>query len=334
MRWLIPLAILAIGCGDPEKDDTDTPEGDTDTDTDADTDTDTDTDADTDTDVDLDSVTLTASATELSTRETVDFTLVANYGDGTQEDITAEAVFNSGDDEVLYFYTATEGQPLDGGTVEVTGSYGGLDDSVEISIELALATSGDLVINELLADATVDGDPNADGSTDSVEDEFVEIANLAGVSVDLGGVTIVENDWSTYLPRHTFAEGTVLKAGEAIVVFGGGDVSNMSADNVSYVTADNEDPGTQYGLSLLDSGETVRLVAADGKETITSLAYGSASIDGTVPSASDESITLDPDVSGDTYVLHSEATDSSGSFTPGTYVDGSAFPGPDGVYGG
>jgi hypothetical protein len=344
MRMLIPLFLLglSIGCGEDPKDDTAPPEGDTDTDTDADSDTDadgdtdadTDADTDTDTDVDLESVTITATVTTVSSRDTVTFGLMGSYDDGSEVDVTDVASFASSDDGVLSFYQPYVGQPLDAGTVTVTGSYEGFEDSVDVTVELALATAGDLVINELLADATVDGDPNGDGSTDAVEDEFIEIANASGVSVDLGGVTIVENDWSTYLPRHTFAEGTLLPAGGAVVVFGGGDVSAMSAANVQFFTADNDDPGTPYGLSLLDAGETVKLMAADGKTTIASVSYGTASFDGSVPAGQDESITLDPDVSGTDYVEHSEATGASTDFSPGTFIDGGEFPSPASVFGG
>jgi hypothetical protein len=256
------------------------------------------------------------------------------YTDGSEVDVTDVAAFASGDDAILALYEPYVGQPLDAGTVTITGTYEGLDDTVDVTVEVAAATTGDLVINELLADATVDGDPNADGSTDSVEDEFIEIANLVGVSVDLGGVTIVENDWSTYLPRHTFAEGTTLKAGEAVVVFGGGDVSALTADNVLFLTADNDDPGTPYGLSLLDAGESVRLMAADGKTTIDNVAYGTASLDGSVPAGQDESITLDPDVTGTDWLEHSGATDAAGSYSPGTHANGDAFPGYALIYGG
>ncbi len=336
MRWLIPLAILAIGCGDKPDDDTAPPEGDTDTDTDADSDTDadgdTDADTDTDTDVDLESVTITASVETLTTRETVTFGLMGLLTDGSETDVTDVAGFASSDAAVLAFYQASVGQPLDGGTVTVTGSYEGLEDSIEISVELAAAMAGDLVINELLADATVDGDPNNDGSTDAVEDEFIELANASGVTVDLSGVTIVENDWSTYLPRHTFAAGTVLPAGGAVVVFGGGDVSDMSADNVQFFTADNDDPGTPYGLSLLDAGETVRIMAADGKTAIDSVSYGTASFDGSVPAGQDESITREPDVTGTSFVQHSAAIGSTGVYSPGSYADGSAFPSPADVF--
>ena len=329
MRWLIPLAILAIGCGDKPDDDTAPPDGDTDTDTDADTDADS--DSDTDTDVTLESVTISATVETLTTRDTVTFGLMGVYTDGSELDVTDLAGFASGDDTILAFYDPIVGQPLNGGTVSVTGSYEGVEDAVDVTIELAMAVAGDLVINELLADATVDGDPNGDGSTDAVEDEFIEIANLSGVAVDLGGVTVVENDWSTYLPRHSFAEGTLLPAGSAVVVFGGGDVSGMSTDNVQFFAADNDDPGTPYGLSLLDSGETVSLMAADGKTSIDHVSYGTASFDGSVPAGEDESITLSPDVDGIDWMAHT-ATGATEAYSPGTFADGGPFGGPDTVY--
>ncbi len=81
-------------------------------------------------------------------------------------------------------------------------------------------------------------DPNGDGSTDSTEDEFLEVANVA---LALGGVTIIELDFP-FAPRHTFPDGTTLGAGESIVVFGGGDVSELVETSVQFVTAENGDP--------------------------------------------------------------------------------------------
>ena len=111
------------------------------------------------------------------------------------------------------------------------------------------------------------------GSLEGTEDEYIELANIADATVDLSGVTIFENDLPD-LARHTFADGTVLKAGEAIVVFGGGDASALSADNASFVVANNEDSGLQYGLALRNDGDRVTLLAIDGVTVITELGYG------------------------------------------------------------
>ena len=102
---------------------------------------------------------------------------------------------------------------------------------------------------------------------------------------------------------------------------------------VNYVVANAEDPGLQYGLSLADSGERVSLLAADKDQTvICEVAYGDSDPDGTNDSISDASLVLSPDVWGTSYTHHSYAADSTGDYSPGTYVDGSAFPGPDGRY--
>ena len=165
---------------------------------------------------------------------------------------------------------------------------------------------------------------------------------MADATIDLSGVYIIESDFSTGLPRHIFRgddedntdgdERTILRAGEAIVVFGGGDVSNLSEANVQFVVANAEDPGLQYGLSMADAGEHIELLASDAKTVIAEMAYGDADPDGDNPSVSDASLVLEPDVWGTAYVHHEDASGSTGLFSPGTYVDGSAYPGPDGRY--
>ena len=62
-----------------------------------------------------------------------------------------------------------------------------------------------------------------------------------------------------------------------------------------------------------------------GTTTITSLVYGDG---GDASAVQDASVTLDPDVTGKVYVDHSGL--KGGDYSPGTYSDGGAFPGPDG----
>ena len=333
MRWLFLVCLFAlVACGDDKE--TGEPEADTDTDTDTDMDTDADADSDTDTDTDADTdftLTVESSLESLTTRQTVNFTLIATYSSGSETDVTNEATFTSDDPSILLLQD-NEGQPLDEGSVAVSGAWGGEEASLDLTINLSAPTEGDLVFNEILADATVDGDPNGDGETDRVQDEFVEIANASGVAVDLSGLMIAESWYQVYNPRHTFAEGSKLKAGEAIVVFGGGDVSNLSEENVQFLVVENADPGEEYGLALDDDGDTVYLYAADETTILASVSFGFASPDGSVPAATDESIVLSPDVTGSEYVAHSDASGSS-MYSPGTYADGSGFPGVDGVFG-
>ena len=158
--------------------------------------------------------------------------------------------------------------------------------------------------------------------------QVASVADLARLFWPLYGVT--DQDFPG-LPRHTFAAGTMLRAGEAIVVFGGGDVSGLSVDNASFVTAENDDPGTDNMLALTDAGDRITVAAPDGT-TLATLAWGTADLSGTVPAVSDASLTLSPDVTGTDYVDHS--TVSSADYSPGTLSTGAEFEGPDGVYGG
>jgi hypothetical protein len=219
-------------------------------------------------------------------------------------------------------------QPIDAGSTTIGASYGGFDLSGTVSVTVVPATNADLVFNEVLADGTVAGDPNGDGTNDPVEDEYVEIANVSRVTVDLSGCTIAEDDFGNALPRHTFASGTILRAGEAIVVFGGGDVGTLSGRHVTFVVADNEDNALQYGLSLNNEGERVNLYDPTGG-LLTTFAYGAG---GDIDAVEDASMVRSPDVYGGTWTHHKYAAGSVGDYSPGLYVDGSAFPGPDGAY--
>ncbi len=324
---ILLLVLLASGCpqadddGPPGSDDDDVADDDDtvdddefadDDDTVDDDDSGDDDDAvdDDDSAVQFEELSLEVSATELSTRDVLEVTVTAHYDEGSTVEVTDEAVIESSDEAVLRFYQPTVGQPLGEGTAIVTASWKtGSTLGTEVAVSLAVATAGDLVINEFLADGAVDGDPNGDGSTDPVEDEFLEIANTADAALDLAGVTILELD-HPFAPRHTFADGTVLAAGEAIVVFGGGDVSTLVQARAQFVVVVNGDPGLPNGLSLRNAGDAITLVAADGVTDIHTLAYGDES-DGSVPAPSDESAVLDPEVWGSAWLLHSEAAASA-----------------------
>jgi hypothetical protein len=274
---------------------------------------------------------LDVSAAAITSREILTVTVTAVWSDGLEVDVTQEATVLADDPEILRFYEPGTGQPLLGGTTALTAALDGHDSSpVEVTVTVVAAGAADLVFNELLTDGAVDGDPNGDGSLDSVEDEFVEIANVADATVALDDVTFVEIDFP-FLPRHTFAPDTFLRAGEAIVLFGGGDVSALGEPFVQFVVVDNDDPGVANGLSLKNTGDVLTLVAADGATVITELAYGDES-DGSVPAPSDESAVLEPEVWGTDYVLHSLAAGALGAYSPGALADGATFEGPDGRY--
>ena len=266
--------------------------------------------------------------TNITTRDRVTVVVTASFDDGSTADVTAAAAYSTEDSAVLKVYTPGVFQPIDSGYVAIGANYGGFDVTGALNVSLVPATNADLVFNEVLADGTVDGDPNGDGRLDSVEDEFVEIANLSAVTVDLSGCTIVEDDFGSDIPRHTFAEGTVLRAGEAIVVFGGGMVGGNSAPNVTFLAAQNADDALRYGLSLNNEGERVSLLDPTGG-ILTTFSYGAG---GDIDAIEDASMVRSPDVTGGTWTHHTYAAGSTGDFSPGHYVDGSDFPGPDGIY--
>lgn len=321
---LLPALLLLLACSG--KNDTgDTSEVDTDDDS---TPADTDTAEETDTgeDATVTDVTFEFSAAEISTKDVLAITAMASWSDGSSTDVSAETTCTSSDEAVLKFYTPGQGQPLAAGSAHLTVSYDSYSDEGDVAVTLALVAPGDLVINEILVDPPVD--TNGDGVYESGEDEFLEIANHADATIDLSGVTISETDIPE-LPRHTFAEGTVLQAGEAVLVYGGGSVDSLAFSHVLAFVATNDDSSLEYGLALNNEGDRVTLWMPDGATAIADMPYGD---EGTNEALEDASLVLDPDVWGTSYTHHHYADGALADYSPGTYVDGSAFPGPEGRY--
>jgi beta-lactamase superfamily II metal-dependent hydrolase len=156
-----------------------------------------------------------------------------------------------------------------------------------------------VILNEILA--------NEPGS--NTAGEFVELLNVGGQSIDISGWVLLDAD----RVRHTFAAGTVLRAGRSLVVFGG---ASAIPPGMSDVVAAST--GT---LSLNNSGDTVTLrsSSAPNGTTIDTFTYGGslASVDGV-------SMNRNPDAQATgSFVLHTKL--SSLNASPGTRVDGGAF---------
>ncbi len=166
-----------------------------------------------------------------------------------------------------------------------------------------------LVINEIHADPdSTFGDANGDGIVDVLEDEFVEIVNITGSSVDIGGWTI--NDGVRL--RHTFSPGTIIADGCSVVVFGGGSPDG----DFGYSLVQTASQGT---LGLNNDGDTLTLY--DPAFTpVLSYTYG-------IEGGDNQSLTRDPDISGpDPLVKHSTVPASGGAlYSPGQQVDGGIF---------
>ena len=165
------------------------------------------------------------------------------------------------------------------------------------------------VINELHADpASGDaGDANGDGVRHYGDDEFVELVNVSGNDADISGWTVSDG----VSVRHIFPADTVVPDQCSIVVFGGGTPTGVFGNSVVQTAS-----GGSLGLN--NGGDGVFL--NDGSNDVATAGYGGEGGD-------NQSLTLDPDVSGALpYVKHTAAVGSGGTlYSPGTKIDGTQF---------
>jgi len=165
------------------------------------------------------------------------------------------------------------------------------------------------VINEFLADPAsgLSGDANDDGTRNGSQDEFVEIVNVSGGDADISGWTLSDGVGV----RHTFPVGTVVLDQCSIVVFGGGTPTGIFGNSVVQTASAGF-------LGLNNSGDGIFLY--NGSSDVATAGYGSEGGD-------NQSLTLDPDVSGSLpYVKHTVASGSGGTlYSPGTKIDGTQF---------
>jgi hypothetical protein len=188
-------------------------------------------------------------------------------------------------------FTITVQGGADGGVSDGGVSDGGVSDG---GMGGGDGGTGLVFINELLV--------NEPGGT--VEAEFVELVNSGSSAVDISGWTI--SDAGTV--RHIFADGTVLEAGRAIVVFGGAS-------------------GIPGGLTNAVAASTGQLNLSNGGDTVTVRSAGVTVDSVTISSAmaiEPVSANRSPDgVRNGTFVLHTSLSSSQSS--PGVRVDGSPF---------
>ncbi len=180
---------------------------------------------------------------------------------------------------------------------------------------LLAAPAPSIVINEVLFDPAtgIAGDANGDGIRDAANDEFVEIVNTGAGPLDISGWTLSDDDGDDF----AFPGGTLLAAGQAAVLFGGGTPTGAFGGALVFT-----DDGS-IGNGLSNSGDLVEL-RDDTGTLIDSVGYGGA---GAVTGGSDQSITRDPDLTGG-FADHTGATGSGGAaFSPGTRIDGTPFGG-------
>ncbi len=179
---------------------------------------------------------------------------------------------------------------------DAAGNESAASNTASATTSGATTSPAQVILNEILA--------NEPGSTTSKE--FVELVNVGGSSIDISGWSI----WDATTKRHTFASGTVLGAGKAIVVFGASSGIPTGLTNAV---------GASTGqLNLANGGDTVTVKNA-GSTNVTAYTYPSslAGTDGV-------SMNRSPDTSATgSFVLHTKVSTLASS--AGKRANGTAF---------
>lgn len=193
---------------------------------------------------------------------------------------------------------------------DLDGTADNLVEDVSVSFTIVdLNASIDLVINEFQSDPAGDisGDANGDGIRDSAQDEFVEIVNPTNADIDISGWTLSDG----VSVRHVFPANSVIEAGCAAVVFGGGIPSGLFGGALIQTASSG-------GIGLNNGGDTIAI--SNGAISI-DLAFGAEA-------STDQSLTRNPDITGEFFSTHSSISQANGAlFSPGTQIDGSKFAG-------
>ncbi len=190
-----------------------------------------------------------------------------------------------------------------------SGSSGGSDASASTSDPCPdgrAPASEELVLNEAMINVPSGprGDTNGDGARDAFDDEFIELVNVSESTLDLQGVTFIESG----APAFEFESGC-LASREGIVVYGGYESSappDALGGTPVRIAPDR--------LGLSNGGGTLTIRNRVGTR-LARLEWSDAPA---------ESLTLTPQLRGETYQPHSAMTSGVLS-TPGRCADGRAF---------
>ncbi|HEY0079065.1 MAG TPA: lamin tail domain-containing protein [Pyrinomonadaceae bacterium] len=240
--------------------------------------------------------------------------------DGLGDEIgDAPVTFNSSAAAVA----SIDGTGLARGVGEGASSITAISGSVSASAQLRVLART-LVVNEVLADPPdgLAGDANQDGIRSGTDDEFVELVNASGSTLDLSGWTIRTRSLTSTneTTRHTFPPGATLAPDDALVVFGGG---TPDPQHPAFGGAQIFKATSASGLSLTNSALFIFLRDTEGN-LVSQMSYGTAG-ENPAGASINQSLTREPDVSGH-FVPHQTARASGGKrFSPGTKLDGSFF---------
>ncbi|MCW8984526.1 MAG: lamin tail domain-containing protein, partial [Thermoanaerobaculales bacterium] len=228
------------------------------------------------------------------------------FGEWSVSDGSGDVVI---DDKGSYTYVPVNGGALSAVIGPLDYTFGAFKIQPRDDSDIILPATGEMIINEILADPAADitGDANGDGTRDASQDEFVEMINTSASPVGIGGWTLADG----FSVRHVFPGGTTIPAGCGIVVFGGGSPTGIFGTMMVQTASTGS-------LGLNNGGDTITL--NNGTTDVAIYVYGAEG-------GNNQSLTRDPDITG-AFVQHSTATGSGGAlFSPGTAVNGTSFAG-------
>lgn len=177
----------------------------------------------------------------------------------------------------------------------------------------AYAQAGEVLVNEYFA-APVGGaaasDADGNGVGDSDADEFVEFVNVTANPVRLDGYQFTAGSspaWGSCDLQ--FPAGTILAAGEALVIFDDSAVPTGSFGSAQVINCTND-------LSLANGGSTITLWGSGGSIVVDQYVYPSA------PSGRSRVLSPEPNTAH-TFITHPLL--GSTYFSPGKKMGGGAF---------
>jgi hypothetical protein len=194
------------------------------------------------------------------------------------------------------------------------------------SCDGALPVAGDLLFTEVMFNPG-SIDTNGDGVASGTEDEFVELVNVSGQLLDVGGVTFSETGGKSFV----LPVGTCLPANHVVILFGkfSGQTGPAMLDGVQVFGA------TSNSLGLNNAGgDTVTLRAypdLDGPGVvIDTMTYASGAAASAPSGESLARVAFDAAGPDALFVRHSEAPGSGGAvMSPGLCATGAPFPNCD-----
>src|ERR1044072_1196848 len=173
--------------------------------------------------------------------------------------------------------------------------------------------TANLFLNKYQTDPAdgIAGDANGDGTRSASQDEFIELVNAGSAPLDISGFTISD----AAQVRFTFPQGKIIPVGETAVIFGGGTPTGAfgNARNNGLVFAVGGS-----GLNLNNGADSIIVKDSSGGE-VARRDY--PAVDG----SANQSLTRNPDISGN-FVRHSQVAESGGAlFSPGRKINGETF---------